>query len=136
MKTRMSSHDADAAEMAGFSTVDEKGRVSLPKALRASLGVHAGSSLAYIMVDHAVLLIPQDDHLAQLQQRAIAALAEVGLSVEDLLERLPEARAAVAQEAYSPEFLKQLRHMREALRAETDAGAAQEERAEQPEQGE
>ena len=136
MTSSMSGHDTDAAEMAGFSTVDEKGRVSLPKALRASLGVHAGSSLAYIVVDHAVLLVPQDDHLAQLQQRAIAILAEVGLSAEDLLEQLPDARAAMMQEAYSPEFLERLRRNREGLRAETDAAAAQNEQAEQPGAGE
>ncbi len=77
------------------------------------------------MVDNAVLLIPQADHLARLQRHAIVALADAHLSADDLLEWLPGARAALMQDAYSPEFLEQLQHMREALYAETEAGAAQ-----------
>jgi hypothetical protein len=39
-------------------------------------------------------------------------LAEAGITVEDLLEQLPQARDAVTREAYSPEFLAKLRRMR------------------------
>ncbi len=96
----------------GFSTIDEKGRIALPKAVRSALGVHAGSSLAYVVLDDAVLFIPQDAHLAELQQQAIQALTEAGITVEDLLEQLPQARDAVTREAYNPEFLAKLRRMR------------------------
>jgi hypothetical protein len=80
--------------------------------VRSALGVRAGSSLAYIVLDDAVLFIPQDAHLAELQQRAIQALTEAGLTVEDLLDQLPQARDAVTREAYNPEFLAKLRRMR------------------------
>ena len=113
MKTGASGLDTGPFELAGFSTLDDKGRVALPKAVRASLGVHSGSSLAYIVLDNAVLLVPQDEHLAELQRQAIAALTEAGLTVDDLLERLPEARADVMREAYGPAFLARLRAMRE-----------------------
>lgn len=96
----------------GFSTIDEKGRIALPKAVRSALGVHAGSSLAYVVLDDAVLFIPQDAHLAELQQQAIQALTEAGITVEDLLDQLPQARDAVTREAYNPEFLAKLRRMR------------------------
>ncbi len=102
--------DANAA--VGISTIDEKGRIVLPKSVRTALGVHAGSSLAYIMLDDAVLFIPQDAHLAQLQQQAIQALTEAGLTVQDLLDQLPQARESVMREAYSPEFLAKLRKLR------------------------
>lgn len=126
MTSRISGHETEAAEMAGFSSVDEKGRVQLPKALRASLGIHAGSSLAYIMVDHAILLVPQDDALEQLQQRARVALTAAGLTSDDLLARLPQAREEVMQEAYGPQFVERLRSMRQASGAQSDTSASQE----------
>lgn len=92
----------------GVSIIDEKGRIALPKSVRTALGVHAGSSLAYIVLDDAVLFIPQDAHLAQLQQQAIQALTEAGLTVQDLLDQLPQARGTVMREAYSPDFLAKL----------------------------
>jgi bifunctional DNA-binding transcriptional regulator/antitoxin component of YhaV-PrlF toxin-antitoxin module len=100
---------ADETELgAGFSIVDEKGRILLPKLLRQFLGVESGSSVAYIMLNHALLVIPQDAHLASLQQRAQEALARGGLTAEDLLDALPQARATVAAEAYGEEFLRDL----------------------------
>jgi|SRR5579872_6494538 len=117
MKTSPSPTEADATSSAGFSTIDEKGRVSLPKAVRAALGVHPGSSLAYIVLDNAVLFVPQDEHLAQLQQSAAQVLTEAGLTVQDLLDYLPQAREEVMREAYSSEFLAKLKAMREAEQA-------------------
>ena len=117
----------------GFSTVDEKGRIALPKSVRSALGVRAGSSLAYIVLDDAVLFIPQDAHLAELQQQAIEALSEAGLSVEDLLDQLPQARDAVTREAYTPEFLAKLRRMRT---EHPDTADALDEDASQTRQGE
>lgn len=134
MKTGASELDAGTSETAGFSTLDDKGRVSLPKAVRASLGIHAGSSLAYVVFDNAVLLVPQDEHLADLQRQAIAALAEAGLTVDDLLERLPEARADVTREAYSPAFLARLRAMRKGR--ESGSGEEEIEHVEQSGQAE
>lgn len=98
----------DSGPDAGFSVIDEKGRISLPKRLRQLLGAEPGSSIAYIALDHALLLIPQDAHLAFLQQRAHEALARGGLTVQDFLDDLPQARTTVASEAYGEEFLRDL----------------------------
>ena len=112
---RKSSADAAESDMtAGFSTLDEKGRVSLPKAVRTVLGVQPGSALAYVVLDHSVLFIPQDAHLVHLQQQAAEALAAAGLTVQDLLDRLPQARDEVMREAYGPDFLARLKALREA----------------------
>jgi AbrB family looped-hinge helix DNA binding protein len=119
------STEAEPEMAAGFSTLDEKGRVSLPKAVRSALGVQPGSALAYVVLDHSVLFIPQDEHLLRLQQQASEALAAAGLTVQDLLDRLPRARDEVVREAYSPDFLARLKALRESLqsaeRAEQDA---------------
>lgn len=103
----------------GFSTLDEKGRISLSKPVRNALGIQAGSSLAYIMLDHALLLIPQDEHLATLMQRGADALAAAGLTADDLIAELPAARAEVVAEAYSAEFLRELEQLRVAMQDRT-----------------
>ncbi|GEM_PF-4425696 len=33
---------------AGFAVLDNKGRLALPKDIRGALGVHAGSTMAYV----------------------------------------------------------------------------------------
>ncbi len=123
IQNALSSADAEQEVTAGFSVIDEKGRVTLPKSVRAALGVHTGSSLAYVVVGKNVLFIPQDERLAEIQQQAIQALADAGLTVDDLLARLPQARDAVMRESYRPEFLAQLKQMRESMLAGDPEGA-------------
>jgi bifunctional DNA-binding transcriptional regulator/antitoxin component of YhaV-PrlF toxin-antitoxin module len=77
----------------GVSVMDEKGRISFPKRLRQLLGAEPGSSIAYIALDHALLLIPQDEHLTRLQQRANDTLARGGLTAQDLQEQGQKAPA-------------------------------------------
>lgn len=99
----------------GFATVDEKGRISLPKPVRGALGVEAGSAVAYIVLDGVLMVVPQDAHLAALMERAAQALAAAGLTAQDLLGELPAARAEVVTEAYGAEFLREM----ERLKAQT-----------------
>ncbi len=98
----------DEPQTSGFGTIDEKGRMSLPKPVRSALGIEPGSSVAYVLLDSALLLIPQDTHLAELMQRGADALATAGLTTQDLLDELPTARAEVVAESYSAEFLREL----------------------------
>src|SRR5439155_23469166 len=86
--------------VAGFTTLDDRGRVVLSQATRRALNLHAGSSLAYVVVDGAIMLFPQDEHLARLTEHAAQILGEAGLTVNDLLDALPEARSKVMREAY------------------------------------
>ena len=93
---------------AGFAVLDDKGRISLPKPLRGALGLHAGSTVAYVRLNDMVLLIPQDEQLAALMDRAAAALQAAGITVEDFLANLPTARDDVVNEAYGEEFMQDL----------------------------
>ena len=102
----------------GFSTVDEKGRVSLPKPVREALGVHAGSTVAYLVLDGALVVIPQDTHLSALMDRAQQALAAAGMTARDLLDALPTAQAEVVTEAYGAEFLNEMERLRTQVRDE------------------
>lgn len=115
MKTASDTHGAETA-IGGFGTVDEKGRISLTKPVRGALGVSPGSSVAYMVVDGALLLIPQDQHLAELMDSAALALSTAGLTVQDFVDGLPAARAEVFDETYGDDFLREMEALRDELR--------------------
>ncbi len=89
----------------GFTRLDDKGRFSLPKPIRTALGLDEGATMAYVKVGEAIMLIPQDKHLADLMEAATQTLERAGISVQDMLDDLPEARAAVVEEHYGKDFL-------------------------------
>lgn len=91
----------------GFTRLDDKGRFSLPKAMRTTLGLGEGSTMAYVKVGEAIMLIPQDKHLADLTEAAAQTLERAGISVQDMLDDLPRARAEVVEEHYGKDFLNQ-----------------------------
>ncbi len=47
----------------GFAVLDDKGRLPVAKALRDALGLKPGSSVAYVLIDGLLLIIPQDEQL-------------------------------------------------------------------------
>jgi AbrB family looped-hinge helix DNA binding protein len=105
--------------LAGFATVDDRGRVVLSKAARHALNLRAGSSLAYVVIDGAIVLIPQDEHLARLSERAAQMRENVGLTVEDLLAKLPAAREEILREDHGEEFVDELARRHAAVRGVT-----------------
>jgi bifunctional DNA-binding transcriptional regulator/antitoxin component of YhaV-PrlF toxin-antitoxin module len=115
-----SGENGAAERGAARAVVDEKGRFSLGKAVRRALDVRPGSTLGYVLLDDAFLLIPQDDQLAALMERAAAALAAAGITTQDLLEDVPAARDAVLREAYGDAFMDDLAREYEALRGERE----------------
>jgi bifunctional DNA-binding transcriptional regulator/antitoxin component of YhaV-PrlF toxin-antitoxin module len=100
----------------GFGVVDEKGRLSLARSVRNALGIEPGSRVAYVVLDGALLVVPQDEHLATLTQRAQQALSTAGLTAQDVLDELPAARASVVSEAYGAEFVQEIERLRLAQR--------------------
>ena len=114
MTQRRTAAQTDAG--GGFAVVDGKGRLSLPKPVRRALGLDAGASVVWIALGGTVLLVPQDQHLADFSARAQAALAAAGLSVGDVLAELPAARADVVEEAYGPELVREITRAHAAAR--------------------
>lgn len=103
----------------GFGSVDDKGRVTLIKSVREALDLVPGSQVAQVVVGGAVLLVPQDEHLAALERAAQRVLAVNGLTVQDFLDELPAARQATFIETYGDELLREI----EALVAEGPGAA-------------
>jgi AbrB family looped-hinge helix DNA binding protein len=94
--------------LGGFAVVDDEGRVALPQAVRDSLGLGPGSTIAYLVVDGHVAIIPHDRELARLMDDAAAALERAGLSTQDLLDRLPAIRERVMRRTYGDAFVEEL----------------------------
>jgi len=94
--------------IAGFADLDSKGRFSFAKQLRQSLGVEPGSTVAWVKVGDAVLLVPQDKHLAHLMDAAARIMDRAGIGADDMLAMLPETRAEVVAEHYGEAFLDEL----------------------------
>jgi bifunctional DNA-binding transcriptional regulator/antitoxin component of YhaV-PrlF toxin-antitoxin module len=92
----------------GFGTIDDKGRISLARPVREALGVEPGSPVAYVVLEGAVLIIPQDEELIRLMQQGQRALEAVGLTAQDLVDALPEARAELFVEHYGAAFLQEV----------------------------
>jgi len=113
---------AGTETIAGFAEVDSKGRFSLAKQLRQSLGVESGSTIAWVKVGDAVLLVPQDKHLAHLMDAAARVIDDGGISVEDMLATLPETRAQVVAEQYGEDFLDELERVGKGQATSADAG--------------
>jgi bifunctional DNA-binding transcriptional regulator/antitoxin component of YhaV-PrlF toxin-antitoxin module len=110
----MMKRDMDSAEaVVGYTRIDDKGRVSLGKPMRAALGLNAGASMAYVKVGDAIMLIPQDAHLTEVMENATRALERARISVDDLMDSLTEARAEVVVEHYGEEFLRELERIAE-----------------------
>ena len=108
-------------ETGGFAVVDEKGRFALPKPIRQELGIDAGASVAWLVVDGAVVVVPQDGHLAELFARGQRALAAAGLSVEQIEASLPEARAQAVEELYGRDLVEELASAEASLPTSTRA---------------
>lgn len=106
---------------AGFTHLDEKGRIPIVKAVRDTYGLRAGSTVAWVKIGEGLLLIPQDEHLARVMEDATGALERAGIAVDDLLSGLDEARAEVVTEHYGAGYFDRLRELA-AERGAADGG--------------
>ncbi len=108
--TTQESHDTTEQDntLVGFSTIDDRGRVALTKATRRALHLRTGSSLAYVVLDGAIMLVPQDTYLTEIAERAARVLHNAGLSVDDLLTELPTVREEILRKEYGDRFVDAL----------------------------
>ena len=95
--------------MAGFAVLDNKGRLTLPRAVRSALDVEGGSTVAYVVAGNTLLVVPQDAQLAALMERASSAVTSAGLTAEDYLAELPAIREELFLENYDTGMVARLR---------------------------
>lgn len=99
---------APADATVGYAQLDDKGRLLLGKPVRQALGIGAGSTVAYVKVGDALMIIPQDAHLAELMGAAQRVLEQAHISVDDMLAELPRVREEVVVAHYGADFLDAL----------------------------
>jgi AbrB family looped-hinge helix DNA binding protein len=100
--------EPDDEALTGFAVVDDKGRFTLPKGVRAALDLSPGSAIAYVVVKGRLVLYPQDAELVRLADDAAALIKGVGLTTQDLLDSLPAVRDRVMRETYGDAVVEAL----------------------------
>lgn len=121
MQTTLPALTIQGSEQIGFLSVDEKGRVSLPKVVRQVLDIEPGSSLAFAVIDGMLVLISQDKQLALLMERGARALVDAGLTAQDLIAELPAVGDQIMRKRYGDAFVDELARRHEELHTSNEA---------------
>ena len=96
----MAMETADVVEFLATTRLGEKGQLTIPKEYRQSLDLHPGSPIAVVQVGNALLLIPEQARFRDLCDRVARAFSSRGMTADDVVSTLPEARERVYAELY------------------------------------
>jgi len=80
--------------------IGEKGQLTVPKQFRQDLGLGTGAPFAVLRLGDGLILLPEQRRFEHLCQKVGSTLAAAGLSPEDLLATLPEARTRIYARHY------------------------------------
>lgn len=80
--------------------IGEKGQLTVPQQFRRDLGLGTGAPFAVLRLGDGLILLPEQRRFEHLCQRVGSTLTAAGLTPEDLLATLPEARNRVYARNY------------------------------------
>jgi AbrB family looped-hinge helix DNA binding protein len=80
--------------------IGEKGQLTVPKQFREDLGLGAGAPFAVLRLGDGLILLPEQRRFEQLCEEVSAQLTAAGVTSENLLATLPEARERVYARRY------------------------------------
>jgi AbrB family looped-hinge helix DNA binding protein len=80
--------------------IQERGQVTLPTDLRKKLGLKKGDLVEVTETPRGLLITPQQAVAVQALEEIGAALAERGISLDELIESGREIRAELIEEQY------------------------------------
>ena len=80
--------------------IGEKGQVTVPKEFRQDLGLGTGAPFAVLRLGDGLILLPQQQRFEQLCQQISARLTVKGVTSQDLLTTLPDARDRIYARRY------------------------------------
>ncbi|MGA7686709.1 MAG: AbrB/MazE/SpoVT family DNA-binding domain-containing protein [Terriglobales bacterium] len=81
--------------------IGEKGQLTVPKQFREDLGLGNGAPFAVLRLGDGLILLPEQRRFERLCDRVGSALTAAGLTPEDALATLPEARNRIYSRHYS-----------------------------------
>lgn len=83
-----------------LSAMQAKGQVTIPAAIRRRLGLKTGDLVTFVETEQGVLIRPQEVIAMGALDAIGKALAEKGVSLDDLLESGQEIRTGLVREHY------------------------------------
>lgn len=95
----MASHDT-TLEYLTTTKIGEKGQLTVPKQFREDLGLSSGAPFAVLRLGDGLILLPEQQRFEQLCEKVSARLTSAGLTPDDLLTTLPQARNRVYERFY------------------------------------
>jgi AbrB family looped-hinge helix DNA binding protein len=95
----MSTHNTPLEYMT-TTKIGEKGQLTVPKEFREDLGLRTGAPFAVLRLGDGLILLPEQRRFERLCERVRSSLTAAGLTPEDILATLPEARNRVYARSY------------------------------------
>jgi AbrB family looped-hinge helix DNA binding protein len=95
----MSTHNQPLEYMT-TTKIGEKGQLTVPKQFRDDLGLGIGAPFAVLRLGDGLILLPEQRRFEQLCERVSSSLTAAGLTSEDILATIPEARKRVYARRY------------------------------------
>lgn len=80
--------------------IGEKGQLTVPKQFRKDLGLGTGAPFAVLRLGDGLVLLPEQQRFDRLCEQVSSALMGAGLTPNDILATLPEARKRVFARRY------------------------------------
>jgi AbrB family looped-hinge helix DNA binding protein len=80
--------------------IGEKGQLTVPKIFRDELGLGIGAPFAVLRLGNGLILLPEQRRFEQLCYEISSTLTSAGVTSEEILETLPEARDQVYARRY------------------------------------
>lgn len=108
----MSTHNTPLEYMT-TTKIGEKGQLTVPKQFRKDLGLGIGAPFAVLRLGDGLILLPEQRRFDQLCERVSSSLTAAGLTTEDVLATIPEARNRVYTRRYGKKLSENIsRHRR------------------------
>lgn len=95
----MATHDTTLQYLT-TTKIGEKGQLTVPKQFREDLGLGAGAPFSVLRLGDGLILFPEQNRFEKLCEEVSSRLMAAGLTEEDLLATLPDARKRVYQRHY------------------------------------
>jgi AbrB family looped-hinge helix DNA binding protein len=95
----MATHET-TLEYLTTTKIGKKGQLTVPKQFRQDLGLGTGAPFAVLRLGDGLILLPEQRRFEHLCQKVSSSLTAAGLTSDDLLATLPEARNRVYARQY------------------------------------
>jgi AbrB family looped-hinge helix DNA binding protein len=80
--------------------IGEKGQLTVPKQFREDLGLGTGAPFAVLRLGDGLVLLPEQQRFDHLCEKVSEALTGLGLTSEDMIATLPQARQRIFARRY------------------------------------